>query len=91
MQYELTNVYYGTKIIAPSEKSKDHILKNCKTEKKTNKPVWKVTKELPDGYQAPKFTVDQLKAMLAEAEVIEQVVDKPKRGRPAKQEESNET
>lgn len=90
MQYELTNIYYGTKIIAPSLQAKDHILKTCKTDKKTNKPVWKVSKELPDGYQAPKYTVEQLKAMLADAEVVEAPSDKPKRGRPAKQEESNE-
>lgn len=48
MRYELMNRYYGIKKIAPSEKAKDHILANCKKDPKDNKPVWQVTKELPD-------------------------------------------
>lgn len=66
MRYELMNLYYGHKLIAGSEASKDHFIANAKVDKKTNKPVWVVTKELPDT--APPSKEDELQARIKELE-----------------------
>lgn len=48
MRYELVNRYYGTKLISPSEQHKDAFIAACKKDPVDNKPVWAVSKELPD-------------------------------------------
>lgn len=72
MKYELQNRYYGIKIIAPSEKAKDHILSSSKKDPKDNLPVWEVTKELPDepsmsNEQKLLQEIEDLKRQLSEA------------------------
>ena len=49
MRYELRNRYYGTTVIAPSEQAKDNFIASAKKDPKDNKPVWEVSKELPDA------------------------------------------
>ena len=49
MRYEVTNRYYGTKMVIPSEEAKDRFLVACKKDPKDNQPVWVVSKELPDA------------------------------------------
>jgi hypothetical protein len=75
MRYELTNRYYGIKKIAPSEKAKDEILAQSKIDPKDNKPVWVVSKELPDegvALSAEQQLLDRIAELEAELE------DKPK-------------
>ena len=86
MRYELINRYHGSTILCDSEKSKDHFLASAKKDKK-GQIDWSVNRVLDDTPEKPKFTVEELKAMLSDAESYEAPVE-TKRGRP-KKEESN--
>ena len=82
MRYEVRNIYFGTRMIMPSEAALKNFLSTCKKDKKLNKPVWEVSKELPDEEPRPqKFTKEELQAMLAEYDEVE---EPKKRGRKPK-------
>ena len=75
-------------MIAPNEKAKLRLVDNGVKDKRDNLPVWAVSKELPDEVPEPKFSKEELLAMIAvleeadatepEREKIIEAVNKPK-------------